>query len=429
MNRDSIQKLAKPSILRDRLELLPAWKDMISAHREQLAQCAVDHVRIPVSDALNEIDRCTWLANYLLNEIERMLQAEVRIAPSGRQTLRAIQPMGTVLAVMPWNMPFWKIVRSTLSTWLTGNNVIVKPAGRGFECAKKLEEIFRLTGIPESEFSVQIISHDKGEDMLTYCEVDGLSFTGSTPAGLKLASIAKRQGIHSILEMGGNDAYIVAADADLETAAHTLVRERMSYAGQRCISPKRMIVERAVYPRFTEQVIAELSEMKLGIPEDPKTEIGPLPDKNRVDRMDGFVTESVKQGAHLAYRMPTDGLPDSEPFFAPVVLTDCSETMLPQSREFFGPIVSLFPADDLDGAIALANANSQTLGGGIFTQRAESDLIGILTALKSSMLAVNNVVEAIPEIPFGGRGTSGSGRELGKTGLLAFLEERSIWLS
>lgn len=410
----------------DRAKALARLAAELRGHRDELASMATREMGKPLADSRAEVDKCAWACDWFAEHAPALLEPETVHTEAVRTRVR-YDPLGVVLAIMPWNFPYWQVVRALAPAVAAGNVVVLKHAPSTTGCALLLADITAAAGLPDGVFSVIIASADRtpavSERIITDERVAAVTLTGSTGAGRAVAAIAGRALKKTVLELGGSDPFIVLADADLDTAAAWAVRSRFQNAGQSCIAAKRIIVEEPVAEAFTGRFLAAVDRLRLGDPSDPDVTVGPLAREDLRDALARQVSESVSLGA----RVLRGGRVPERPgfYYEPTVLDRVTSRMPILGEEVFGPAVPVLPAADADDAVRLANATSYGLGSNVWTadlDRGEA----IAARLDAGHTAVNGMTASDPRLPFGGVKDSGYGRELSHHGLHEFVNIHTV---
>lgn len=379
----------------------------------------------PLAQAIAEVKKCATVCRYYADNAADQLADEPVQTDSGR-ALIAFEPLGPVLAVMPWNFPFWQVFRFAAPALMAGNTGLLKHASNVTGCALAIEEVVRDAGFDDAQFQALVIDTSNVDDILRDDRIRAVTLTGSERAGREVAAAAGREIKPSVLELGSSDAFIVLNDADLEAAVPTAVRARMQNNGQSCIAAKRFIVEDGVYDEFVDRFVAEIESMTIGDPMDESTDLGPIARFDLRDEIDDQVRRSVQDGASIA----TGGKPLDRTgfYYAPTVLTDVEPGTVAFTEEIFGPVAAVIRARDADHAVTLANSTPFGLGGAVFTEDVERGE-HIARRLEVGTAFVNQMVKSDPRIPFGGIKRSGYGRELSAFGIREFVNVKSIWIA
>jgi succinate-semialdehyde dehydrogenase/glutarate-semialdehyde dehydrogenase len=379
----------------------------------------------PITAGEGEIDKCAWVCEYYADEAERLL-ATARIPTDATESFVRFDPLGPVLAIMPWNFPFWQVFRFAAPALMAGNVGLLKHASNVPGCALAIERVFADAGFPEGVFTALLVSADATEALIAHPAVAAVTLTGSEAAGKAVASAAGRHIKKAVLELGGSDAFIVLSDADLERCAEQAAQARAINSGQSCIAAKRFIIEKDVLNAFTARFVEHMSALRVGDPGARDTQVGPLARKDLVEELHAQVTDSQKQGAEL--RLGGAPLERAGYFYAPTVLSGTGPGMRVFDEETFGPVAAVCAADDPDHAVELANASRFGLGASVWTgDRALGKRMA--GRLEAGVVSVNEIVKSDPRLPFGGVKASGFGRELGSFGIQEFVNVKSVWVA
>jgi succinate-semialdehyde dehydrogenase/glutarate-semialdehyde dehydrogenase len=372
---------------------------------------------------MEEAAKSAWGCRYYAEHAERFLADEV-VTTSAARSVVICQPIGPVLAIMPWNFPFWQVFRFAAPALMAGNVGLLKHASNVPQCALAIEDVFRRAGFPEGVFQTLLIETDQVKAVIEDRRVAAVTLTGSNAAGSSVASTAGRAIKKTVLELGGSDPFIVMAGADVEAAARTAVKARVVNNGQSCIAAKRFIVADAVADEFERHFVAGMEALKVGDPMDPATEVGPLATESQLRTIAEQVERSVRAGA----RILTGGKQLDRPgwYFAPTVVTDVTSDSPAYYEEVFGPVALLFRVKGIDEAIRLANDSPFGLGASAWTA-SPTERARFETELEAGMVFINAMVASDPRVPFGGVKESGYGRELSPYGIREFVNLKTIW--
>lgn len=379
----------------------------------------------PISQAIAEIQKCAWVCEYYADRAAEFLAAEPVIT-DGSQSWIQYQPLGAILAVMPWNFPFWQVFRCAAPALMAGNVVLLKHASNVPQCALAIESIFLAAGFPSGVFQTLLISAAEVELVIKSPQVKAATLTGSEPAGMSLAQLAGAEIKPTVLELGGSDPFIVTPSADLDEAVAVGVKARMLNNGQSCIAAKRFIVLDAVAEAFTHKFVEAFRHLNIGDPALKTTDVGPLATPTIRAELDRQVQISIAAGAQcLTGGKPWSGLPGY--FYEPTILQNIPATCPTYREEFFGPVALLFTVPNLDTAIAVANDSPFGLGASAWTQEPEEQQ-RLICELESGSVFINGMVKSDPRLPFGGIKRSGYGRELGRVGIHEFTNIKTVWV-
>lgn len=376
----------------------------------------------PVAQAEAEARKCAWVCRWYADEAERLLADEV-IGTDASRSLVAYRPLGPVLAVMPWNFPFWQVFRFAAPALMAGNTGLLKHASNVTGCSLAIAGIFAEAGFDPDAFQALVLEGSRVERVLADPRVRAATLTGSDAAGRAVGSLAGRHLKPSLLELGGSDPFVVLDDADVDEAARIAVTARMQNNGQSCIAAKRFIVDRSVLGAFTERFVAGVRALRVGDPLDRAVDVGPLARLDLAEEIEDQVRRSVDGGAQVLCGGTRDGC-----FYAPTVLGAVDERSVAFREEIFGPVASVVEARDEEDALRLANATPFGLGGSVFTRdrdRGER----FARRMDVGCAFVNGMVKSDPRLPFGGVKDSGYGRELAAPGIRAFVNVQSLWIA
>lgn len=378
----------------------------------------------PLKAAITEAEKCALACRYYADHAAELL-ADVPVPTDASHSFVRYQPLGTVLAVMPWNFPFWQVFRFIAPAVMVGNMGLLKHASNVPQCALAIEEVMRRAGFPDGVFQTLLIGADRVAGLMSDDRIHAATLTGSELAGASLAAAAGKQIKKTVLELGGSDPFIVMPSADVAVAAATATTARMLNNGQSCIAAKRFIVHEAIADDFEQRLLSQFQTLKVGDPMQPETDIGPLATPSILQDLDQQVQACIQSGA----RVVTGGKPLKRPgnFYPPTILADIPTHAAATQEEFFGPVALLFRVPDLEAAIALANSTSFGLGASAWTTvAAERDRL--IEALEAGSVFINGLVKSDPRLPFGGIKRSGYGRELSTQGLLEFVNIKTVWV-
>ena len=405
-----------------RAEWLNRAADLLEQEKDQLARIMTLEMGKLLRAAGEEITKCVKGCRFYAENAERFL-AEQTISTDAKRSYVRSEPIGPVLAIMPWNFPFWQVFRFAAPALMAGNVALLKHAANVPQCALAIEDIFRRAGFAEGVFQTLLIETEQTRGLIDDRRVKAVTLTGSERAGSEVASAAARQIKKSVLELGGSDPFIVMPSADLEAAIKTGITARMQNTGQSCIAAKRFFLAEQVHERFVAGFVERMRALKVGDPLDPETEIGPLASEAILRGVDEQVKASIAAGAKLltgGKRIERAGF-----FYEPTVLSDIPRDSPAYREEIFGPVASMFRVSDAAEAIKIANDTTFGLGASAWTNdAAEQDLFA--SELESGMVFINSMVASDPRLPFGGAKRSGFGRELGAEGIREFVNIKTV---
>jgi len=391
--------------------------------KDELAGIIVSEMGKVKREAIGEVEKCASVCGFYAQNAEAFLKNEP-IKTEASESYISYQPIGTVLAVMPWNFPFWQVFRFLAPALMAGNTGVLKHASNVSGCALAIEQIVLESGFPEDVFRTLLIGSRAVKSVIENSKIKAVTLTGSTPAGRSVASIAGAALKKSVLELGGSDPYLILEDADVNTAARLCVASRLLNAGQSCIGAKRFIVVDSVYEQFKSEFVRLMSEAKFGDPLDPQTTIGPLARTDLRDELHQQVEKSREMGANMVLG---GFIPESyAPFYPPTVIENVVPGMPAYHEELFGPVAVLFRVNSVEEAVRIANDTVFGLGAGIFTSDIEKGKALADKGLEAGCVFVNDFVKSDPRLPFGGIRESGYGRELSLVGIREFVNVKTV---
>jgi len=411
--------------LAQRSQWLKASAEILEQEKEQFGKLMTLEMGKPLKGAIAEVEKCAHVCRYYALHAAEFL-ADVPAQTDASRSFVRYQPLGAILAVMPWNFPFWQVFRFAAPALMAGNVGLLKHASNVPQCALAIEEIIQRSGFPNGVFQTLLVGAEQVATLIADERVKAATLTGSELAGASLAAAAGKQIKKTVLELGGSDPFIVLESADFEAAVATATAARMLNNGQSCIAAKRFIVVEAIAESFERHLVEKFEALIVGDPMHPSTDLGPLATPNILKDLDYQVKECIKSGAKVL----TGGQPLSARrgnFYPPTILTDIPEHSPARQEEFFGPVALLFKVKDIDAAIRLANATSFGLGASAWTNN-ELERDRLIEELEAGAVFINGMVKSDPRLPFGGIKRSGYGRELGSQGIHEFVNLKTVWV-
>ncbi len=408
-----------------RAKLLETAAIVLRSRKEELAKLMALEMGKPLMGGRAEVEKCADVCEYYAKNAEQFLKEESVDTDALKSYIR-FQPLGIVLAIMPWNFPFWQVFRFLAPALMAGNAALLKHASNVFGCALEIENIIIEAGSPENLFRTLLIPGNEVNQVIENPRVQAISLTGSTEAGKKVAAKAASLLKKSVLELGGSDAYLILKDADLELAAETCANSRLINSGQSCIAAKRFIVEKSIEKEFTKLFKKKMEAKILGDPMDKHTDIGPQARPDLRNELHQQVLNSIKLGAQciLGGEIPAG----TYSFYPPTILTDVKKGMPAYDEELFGPVAAIITAADEKEAIQIANDTTFGLGGAVFTRDLKRGEEIAAQHLNAGSCFVNALVKSDPRLPFGGIKQSGYGRELGLYGIREFVNVKTVYI-
>jgi succinate-semialdehyde dehydrogenase/glutarate-semialdehyde dehydrogenase len=408
--------------LAERAVLMRQAAEILEGEKESFGRLMTTEMGKTLRSAMDESAKCAWACRYFAETAERWLADETIDTGAGKSFIH-YEPLGTVLAIMPWNFPFWQVFRFAAPALMAGNVGLLKHASNVPQCAIAIEDVFRRAGFPEGVFQTLLIGSDKTQIVIDDVRVAAITLTGSEAAGRHVAASAGRQIKKVVLELGGSDPFIVMPTADLEAAARTAAVARTINNGQSCVAAKRFIVADAIYDQFEQQFVQAMAALKIGDPMEASTDIGPLATKQIADDLDGQVQQLVSDGAQIL----TGGKRLEGPgnFYMPTVVTAISRKTATYREELFGPVAMLFRVRDLTEAIQLANDSPFGLGSSAWTNDS-TEQKRFIDEIEAGIVFINKMVASDPRLPFGGVKNSGYGRELSGHGIREFTNIKTV---
>lgn len=428
------------SIINETNKAFLEWKEKDFSFRKSLMKKAVEILRTnkkkyadlmtiemgkPIKQSYAEVEKCAWVCDYFADNAENFLEDEL-IKTDASKSFVTFQPLGIVLAVMPWNFPFWQVFRFAAPNLMAGNAGILKHSSNVTGCALAIEEVFHEAGFPENLFRTVIVSSRFAGEIINNKNIVAVTLTGSVPAGKSVAEKAGTVLKKTVLELGGSDPNLVLDDADLEQASVTCVNSRLINGGQSCVAAKRFIIVESVYDQFEKLFIENMKSKKMGDPFDENNDLGPQASVDLRNELHQQVEESIKKGAKL---LLGGKVPDAKgAYYPPTILSNVKKGMPAYDEELFGPVAALIKVKDEEEGIEIANDTNFGLGAAVFTKDVKRGEEIAAKKLKAGCCFVNELVKSDPRLPFGGIKGSGYGRELSAFGIKEFMNIKTVYV-
>ena len=435
MNKDQIDKIINESHLAflewkktefsQRTVLMKKAAEVLRSNKDDWAKVMTLEMGKPINQARGEVEKCAWVCDYFAENAENFLEDEI-IKSDASKSFVAYNPLGVILAVMPWNFPFWQVFRFAAPNLMAGNAGVLKHSSNVTGCALAIEKIFKEAGFPENLFRTLIVSSKGIKSVIENKHISAVTLTGSVPAGKAVASMAGSVLKKTVLELGGSDPYLVLEDADLEKTADTCVTSRLINGGQSCIAAKRFIVVEQVYDKFEKLFVEKMKGKKMGDPFDENNYLGPQARNDLRDELHLQVTKSVEKGAKLLLGGKIPNLDGA--YYPPTVLSGVVSGMPAFDEELFGPVAALIKVKDEKEGIKIANDTNFGLGAAVFTSDMEKGERIAREELQAGACFVNEFVKSDPRLPFGGIKESGYGRELSPFGIKEFVNIKTVYI-
>jgi succinate-semialdehyde dehydrogenase / glutarate-semialdehyde dehydrogenase len=390
-------------------------------HKQEYANIITSEMGKPIAQSLAEIEKCTWLCEYYAENAESQLRDMVIPTDAYKSYIRH-EPLGVILAVMPWNYPFWQVFRFAIPALMAGNVAVLKHASNVFGSAMAIESVFRTAGFPEYCFKTLLVGSDGVAEIIKHPLIKAITLTGSGAAGSSVAAVSGKHVKKTVLELGGSNALIVLKDCNLDKTVETCVAARFQNTGQSCIAGKRLLIDVAIFPVFMEKLLIHVARLKSGDPLDIETYIGPLARTDLAETLQNQVERSLAMGAKLEI-----GGKHCDAYFEPTVISNVSPEMPLFIEETFGPVLSVTTFSTIEEAVQLSNASHFGLGVSIFTENVDA-IETLLPHFEEGAVFVNDLVKSDPRLPFGGIKQSGYGRELGSLGIKEFVNVKTVYI-
>ena len=398
--------------------------EILEYEKQQLGRIMTIEMGKPLKAAIAEAEKCAWVCRYYAENASKHLADQV-VQTNAKKSYVHFQPLGPVLAVMPWNFPFWQVFRFAAPALMAGNVGLLKHASNVPQCALAIEDVFLRAGFPEGTFQTLLIGSDVVEGILKDPRVVAATLTGSEPAGRSIASVAGKEIKKTVLELGGSDPFIVMPSADLDKAVDTAVKARTINNGQSCIAAKRFIIASQIYDQFTAKFVSAMKALRVGDPMLDSTDIGPLATPQILNDLAEQVERAIKSGARLltgGHRIVGPGN-----FYEPTALDNLDPSAPVSCEEIFGPVATIFRVNNIDDAISIANITTFGLGSAAWTNDPVEQL-RFIEELEAGSVFINGMVASDPRLPFGGIKHSGFGRELAAFGIREFVNIKTVWI-
>ncbi len=409
----------------ERAKKMKKTRDILLKRKDEFAKIMTLEMGKPILQSVSEIEKCAWVCEYFADNADTFLSNE-EIKTDASESYLTYNPLGVVLAIMPWNFPFWQVFRFAAPNLMAGNAGILKHASNVTGCALGIEEVFKEAGFPENLFRTIIVPSKKMEAVIKNKNIKAVTLTGSVPAGKSVASVAGSVLKKTVLELGGSDPYVVLEDADLNNSVESCVNSRLINGGQSCIAAKRFIVVEKIYQKFEEMYVQLMKEKKMGDPFDKENNLGPQASESLRDDLHMQVEKSINKGAKL---LLGGKIPDGKgAYYPPTVLTNVKKGMPAYDEEIFGPVAALIKVRDEKEAIDVANDTDFGLGAAVFTVDTKRGKRIAETQLQAGNCFVNAFVKSDPRLPFGGIKKSGYGRELSPFGIKEFVNIKTVYI-
>lgn len=406
----------------ERKKLMMAAALELKENKAEYAEMMTLEMGKPISQAIAEVEKCAWVCEYYAEQAEKQLQNEI-IKTDAHKSYVSFEPLGVVLAIMPWNYPFWQVFRFAAPALMAGNIGILKHASNVFGSALNIEKVFMRAGFPENCFTTLLVGSEAIEEIIENEKIKAVTLTGSGHAGSSVAAIAGKNIKKTVLELGGNNALVVMKDCDLEKTVETCVQARFQNTGQSCIAGKRLLLEEAISEEFLERLMLKVRELKSGDPLEGNTYVGTLAREDLAVALEKQVNASVAAGAKILIGGKRQGA-----YFEPTVLVDVTDKMPVFKEETFGPVLSVTTFKNVDEAIELSNNSQFGLGVSIFTKNIEA-AEKLVFRLDEGAVFINELVKSDPRLPFGGIKQSGYGRELSEHGIREFVNRKTVFIN
>jgi succinate-semialdehyde dehydrogenase/glutarate-semialdehyde dehydrogenase len=407
----------------ERAQLFNKVSELLLTNKEEYARLITSEMGKPLKEAVAEVEKCANGVRYYAEKAEELLKPTL-IKTEAQESYVAYEPLGTVLALMPWNFPFWQVFRCAAPAMMAGNTIILKLAPNTIGCALAIEDIFTKAGFPKGCFTSVKIQNETSAYLIQKKEIKSISLTGSERAGVAVASEAGKYLKKTVLELGGSDPFIVLEDADLDYTVEQAVKARLQNTGQSCVAAKRFILVKSISEKFISKLTERLKLLKTGDPMDPSNDLGPMAKKDLKDGLISQVKKSLDLGAKILYGSLNE---TTDNFFTPIILSNIQSNMAAYKEELFGPVYSIIEVENEEEAVRIANDSAYGLGASLWTKDLPKAKV-LASQIESGMVFINNIVHSDARIPFGGVKLSGHGRELSEIGLKEFVNVKTVYV-
>lgn len=413
----------KETSIEERAQYLKRLANYLIQNKADLAKTATLEMGKPYAQSISEVEKCALALNYYAENGAAFMKSEI-VEAGAKKSLVCFRPLGVVLAIMPWNFPYWQVFRAMGPILLAGNTMVLKHASNVMGCAVEIEKAIRAAGLPSDIFQSLFVPSSRIEDIIANEHIKAITLTGSTDAGKKVASTAALHLKKQVLELGGSDPYIILKDADLDLAVEVCVKSRLINSGQSCIAAKRFIIDKSIMSQFKEKIVVSIQRNKYGDPMNAHNQLGPMARKDLRDELQQQVEKSIEMGAEL---LCGGFIPEGKgAFYPPTVLSKIKKGMPAYDEELFGPVAALIEAEDEADAIKIANDTIYGLGATIFSQDLEHAEKIAIEKIEAGCVFINEMVSSNPKLPFGGIKQSGYGRELSYYAVREFSNIKTI---
>ncbi len=415
----------RESSLQEKSSFLTNASEYLMEHQGRFAKIISSEMGKPIKEAFAEVEKCSWVCRYYVHHAAEHLE-DVEIDTEAQKSYIHYQPLGGILAVMPWNFPFWQVFRFAAPAVMAGNVCVLKHASNVPQCSMAIEEVFEKSGFPKGVFQSLLIDNSQVENIISHRAIAAVTLTGSEKAGSIVASMAGKYIKKSVMELGGSDPFIVLEDADLDLAVEKAIDSRMINTGQSCIAAKRFIVVRQVYDEFKTKILEKIKSLKVGDQLDEENQLGPMARPDLAAELWDQVENSIKKGAKalIPGKKPKKG----SSVFHPVVLENIKPGIPAFDEELFGPVFCLMRVENEEKAISFANNSNFGLGASLWTKNTIKAAT-LAAKINSGAVFINEMVKSDPRLPFGGVKKSGYGRELSSLGIREFVNAKTIWIN